>query len=135
MVVYGDLAVISRPGAGQRRPEAAAAEAAVRAEGYRTERIKAPGTLEGGDVLKVGGTIWVGRAAAPTPTALTSCAPTSAPRREVLAVPPTKVLHLKTAVTALPDGRVIGYPPLVDDPAVWGDRFWPCRRRRAPTSC
>jgi dimethylargininase len=29
------------------------------------------------------------------------------------------VLHLKSAVTALPDGTVVGYPPLVDDPATW----------------
>ncbi len=35
----------------------------------------------------------------------------------VLAVPLSKVLHLKSAVTALPDGTVIGYPPLVDDPS------------------
>ena len=32
------------------------------------------------------------------------------------------MLHLKSAVTALPDGTVIGYEPLVDDPTVWGDR-------------
>ena len=31
------------------------------------------------------------------------------------------MLHLKSAVTALPDGRVIGYPPLVDDPAAFDD--------------
>jgi dimethylargininase len=37
----------------------------------------------------------------------------------VIGVPVRKVLHLKSAVTALPDGTVIGYPPLVDDPAVW----------------
>jgi dimethylargininase len=30
-------------------------------------------------------------------------------------VPLTRVLHLKSAVTALPDGTVIGYRPLVDD--------------------
>jgi hypothetical protein len=24
--------------------------------------------------------------------------------------------HLKSAVTALPDGSIIGYPPLVDEP-------------------
>jgi dimethylargininase len=29
------------------------------------------------------------------------------------------VLHLKSAVTALPDGTVIGYEPLVDDPAAF----------------
>jgi dimethylargininase len=34
----------------------------------------------------------------------------------VVAVPLTKVLHLKSAVTALPDGTVIGWPPAVDDP-------------------
>ena len=35
------------------------------------------------------------------------------------------MLHLKSAVTALPDGTVIGYPPLVDDPDVWSGRFAP----------
>ena len=35
----------------------------------------------------------------------------------VIAVPLTKVLHLKSAITALPDGSIIGYPPLVDDPS------------------
>jgi dimethylargininase len=31
----------------------------------------------------------------------------------------TKALHLKTAVTALPDGTVIGYPPLLDDTSLF----------------
>jgi dimethylargininase len=39
----------------------------------------------------------------------------------VVAVPLTKALHLKSAVTALPDGTVIGYAPVVDDPSVFGD--------------
>ena len=34
-------------------------------------------------------------------------------------MPVSRVLHLKSAVTALPDGTVVGYEPLVDDPAVW----------------
>lgn len=34
-------------------------------------------------------------------------------------MPTTKVLHLKSAVTALPDGTVIGYRPLVDDAGVF----------------
>jgi dimethylargininase len=42
----------------------------------------------------------------------------------VVPVPLTKVLHLKSAVTALPDGTVVGYEPLVDDPTVW-DSFLP----------
>ena len=31
----------------------------------------------------------------------------------------TKVLHLKSAVSALPDGTVLGYPPNVDDPSIY----------------
>jgi len=124
MVVYGDLAVISRPGADERRPETAAAEETVRAQGYRVAHIEAPGTLDGGDVLKHGGTVWVGQGgrtnAEGTDQLRAHLAPLGA---EVVAVPLTKVLHLKTAVTALPDGTVIGYEPLVDDPSVWGDHF------------
>ena len=60
VVVYGDLAVISRPGADERRPETAAAEETLARLGYRIARIEAPGTLDGGDVLKHDGTVWVG---------------------------------------------------------------------------
>lgn len=42
----------------------------------------------------------------------------------MVGVPVTKVLHLKSAVTALPDGTVVGFEELVDDPAVWR-RFLP----------
>ena len=60
MVVHGDLAVISRPGADERKPETAGTEEALAGLGYRIARIEAPGTLDGGDVLKHGGTVWVG---------------------------------------------------------------------------
>ena len=124
MVVYDDLAVISRPGALERRPETAAAEDAVRAQGYRTARIEAPGTLDGGDVLKHGGTVWVGRGGRTNDEGIAQLRAHLEPLgAEVVAVPLTKVLHLKSAVTALPDGTVVGYEPLVDDTGVWGDRF------------
>jgi dimethylargininase len=35
-----------------------------------------------------------------------------------------KVLHLKSAVTALPDGGIVGYPPLVEEPELF-PRFVP----------
>ena len=124
MVVYGDLAVISRPGADERRPETAAAEMAVRAQGYRIARIEEPGTLDGGDVLKHGSTVWVGEGGRTNAEGIAQLRAHLAPLgADVVAVPLTKVLHLKTAVTALPDGTVIGYEPLVDDPSVWGDSF------------
>ena len=37
----------------------------------------------------------------------------------VIGVPVSRTLHLKSSVTALPDGTVIGFEPLVDDPARW----------------
>ena len=125
MVVYGDLAVLTRPGATERRPEIAAAEEAVRAQGYRVERIEDPGTLDGGDVLKHDGVVWVGMGGRTNAEGVSQLRDHLEPvgARRVIAVPLTKVLHLKTAVTALPDGTVIGYEPLVDDPQVWGHRF------------
>jgi dimethylargininase len=125
MVVYRDLAVISRPGAATRRRETLAAEATVRTAGYRIERISGPATLDGGDVLKVGSTIYVGITDRTDAAGAAQLAGFFGPLgATVVPVPTTKVLHLKSAVTALPDGRVIGYPPLVDDPSAF-DEFLP----------
>ena len=118
--VYGDLAVISRPGADERKPETAAVEDSLRGLGYRIEHIQEPGTLDGGDVLKHDGTVWVGLGGRTDRSGLEQLAAALEPlSARVVAVPLTTVLHLKSAVTALPDGTVVGYPPLVDDPEIW----------------
>lgn len=120
MLVYGDLALIARPGAEERRGETLAAEQAVRDLGYRIAHIEAPGTLDGGDVLKWGNTVWVGRGGRTNEEGIRQLAARLEPLgARVVAVPLTKVLHLKSAVTALPDGTVIGYPPIVDDQGVF----------------
>jgi dimethylargininase len=120
VVVYGDLAVVARPGADARRPETAGAEETLAALGYRIARIEAPGTLDGGDVLKHDGTVWVGLGGRTNEAGLEQLAALLAPLdAEVVGVPVTRVLHLKSGVTALPDGTVIGHEPLVDDPALW----------------
>jgi len=122
MVVYGDLAVVSRPGAAARRPETRAAEATVAAAGYRIAPITEPATLDGGDVLKAGSTVYVGLTERTNAAGADQLAGYLEPLgATVVRVPTTKVLHLKSAVTALPDGRVIGYPPLVDDPAAFAE--------------
>ncbi|MET0965652.1 MAG: dimethylargininase [Nakamurella sp.] len=119
VVMIGDTAVITRPGADTRKPETAGTEATLTDLGYPIAKL-AGGTLDGGDVLKVGRTVYVGRTlrtdAAGIASLRTICAPHGF---TVVAVPTSKVLHLKSAVTALPDGTIIGYPPLVDDPAFW----------------
>jgi dimethylargininase len=120
VVVYGDLAVISRPGADARRPETAGAEESLAALGYRIARIEAPGTLDGGDVLKHDGTVWVGLGGRTNEAGMERLAALLGPLgADVVGVPVSRVLHLKSGVTALPDGTVIGYEPLVDDPAQW----------------
>lgn len=120
VVVYGRTAVVTRPGADERKPEVEAAERAVAALGYDVKRIEAPGTLDGGDVLKHGGRVWVGQGGRTNEEGLRQLREHLVPEgAETIGVPLTRVLHLKSAVTALPDGTVIGYEPLVDDPSVW----------------
>lgn len=120
VVVYGRTAVITRPGADARKPETTGAEEAVAALGYDVKRIEAPGTLDGGDVLKFGGTVWVGLGGRTNEEGVRQLREHLAVEgAETIGVPLTKVLHLKSAVTALPDGTVVGYEPLVDDPDVW----------------
>lgn len=120
MVVYRDIAVVSRPGAEQRRPEIPAAEAAVARLGYSIKRISEPGTLDGGDVLKIGDTVYAGLSGRTNAEGVRQLSEILKPAgATVVAVPVSKVLHLKSAVTALPDGTVIGYPPNVDEPSIF----------------
>jgi dimethylargininase len=114
VVVCEDLAVLTRPGAPARRAEVAGAAQAVRSLDLRTARIEEPGTLEGGDVLQVGHTVYVGRGERTNGEGIRQLRSLLAPLgRTVIAVPLGKVLHLKSAVTALPDGTFLLLPGLV----------------------
>ncbi|MEW1752788.1 dimethylargininase [Streptomyces angustmyceticus] len=125
MVVFRNVALLARPGADARRAEVPAARAAVEALGCPVGEIRAPGTLDGGDVLKVGDTVYVGRGGRTNAEGVRQLRAAFEPLgARVVAVPVSRVLHLKSAVTALPDGTVVGHPPLVDDPAAF-PRFLP----------
>lgn len=120
VVMYADLAVITRPGADERKPETTGTERTLRELGYRIAHIEAPGTLDGGDVLKHDGTVWVGLGGRTDEAGIDQLARHLAPLgATVVPVPLTKALHLKSAVTALPDGTVVGWADVVDDPGVW----------------
>ena len=125
VLMYRNLAIITRPGAATRRPETAAVEKVVDSLGCSLNRIDGPGTLDAGDVLKIGDTIYVGRGGRTNAEGLHQLRQILEPLgATVVGVPLTKVLHLKSAVTALPDGTVVGHPPLVDDPRAF-ERFLP----------
>lgn len=123
VVVFDDLAVVARPAAASRQAETAAAEDTARRAGLSISRIDPPATLDGGDVLKVDRSVYVGIGARTTTSAAGQLAVLLSTRGwTVHPVPLRRVLHLKSAVTALPDGTIIGYPPRVDDTSTF-DRF------------
>jgi len=125
VVMLGNVAVITSPGAAEREEEIVATEVAVRALGLKVERIEKPGTLDGGDVLKIGTTVYVGSGGRTNGEGIRQFrAIATKLGYTVVAVPVTKALHLKSAVTALPDGTVIGYAPLVDNTELF-PRFQP----------
>jgi len=120
VVMFDNMAVITRPGDDRRKPEVAAVEVVVRELGCRVEHIIAPGTLDGGDVLKVGNTVYVGIGGRTNQSGVDQLdTHLSRLGARVVAVPVTKVLHLKSAVTALPDGTIIGWNPAVDDQSIF----------------
>jgi dimethylargininase len=116
VVMYGEYAMITRPGAASRRGETAGLGKLLAGLGYQVRHIAGPGTLDGGDVLKIGDTIYVGRSGRTNDAGIEQIRLLFEPfDATVIEVPTTKVLHLKSAVAALPDGTVIGYEPVVDD--------------------
>ncbi|WP_181764801.1 dimethylargininase [Streptomyces albidus (ex Kaewkla and Franco 2022)] len=116
VVVFRGAALICRSGAPERRPETAGVEQSVRAQGYAVHRLHAPATLDGGDVLKTGETVYVGQGGRTNAEGLRQLTTAFEPLgARVVPVPVSKVLHLKSAVTALPDGTVIGAPSLAED--------------------
>jgi dimethylargininase len=116
VTVRGGVAVLTRPGAAVRRDEVPAVATAIERCGLPARRIEPPGTLDGGDVLQVGDdVVYVGQGGRTNGEGIRQLRAVLRPLGfRVVAVPVRSVLHLKSAVTALPDGTVIGYPPLVD---------------------
>src|ERR1700760_5016322 len=114
VVICEDLAVLTRSGAPARRAEVAGVAQTVRSLGLRTAGIEDPGALDGGDILQVGHAVYVGRGGRTNGEGIRQLRSLLAPLgRTVIAVPLGNVLHLKSAVTALPDGTFLLLPELV----------------------
>jgi dimethylargininase len=119
VVMFGELAVVTNPRQPSRNPEIVAVQHTLDDLGLKSTAIT-EGTLDGGDVLKVGLQVWVGLSGTTTAPAIEQLSRILAPRGyTVTTVPMTKALHLKSALTALPDGTIIGYEPVVDDPGMF----------------
>ena len=114
-IVFDELALITRPGAESRRRELPAITAALAA--YRElATIEPPGTVDGGDVLVAGRRVFVGRTTRTNDAAVSQMRQLLEPRGYI--VIPTEVrgecLHLKSAVTAIDDDRLLVNPAWID---------------------
>jgi dimethylargininase len=113
-IVLDECAVITRPGAESRRGEVAGVAEAL--ERYRRlYHIEAPGTLDGGDVLRVRRRLYVGVSARSNADGARQLADAVAHHGySVARVPMRDCLHLKTAVSTLPDHSLLLNPRWVD---------------------
>ena len=113
-VVLPEVTVICRPGAASRRPETALVERTLAR--YRPlVRIEAPGTLDGGDVLRVGRTLYVGVSRRSNQAGRAQLETALAPfGYRVRSVPFRDCLHLKSAVTLVTADTLLINPRWVD---------------------
>ena len=128
-VVLGSVAVIARSGASSRRGEAAPVRDAL-GNRFSIATIDAPGTLDGGDVMQVGGKVYVGHSARTNPAAIEQLAEIATGcGLEVTTVRVHDGLHLKSSVLPLDAETVLVTPDSVDEDALNGLRIV----REAPT--
>jgi dimethylargininase len=97
-ILLGEHAIITRPGAASRRAEADST-AETLGEHFTVHRLKR-GRLDGGDVLRIGRTIYVGQSRRTDCAGVVALANAAAPLGfEVVPVPHEHCLHLKTGAT------------------------------------
>jgi dimethylargininase len=114
-IVVDHLAVITRPGAESRRGEIEPVAATL--QQHRTlSYIRAPGTLDGGDVLRAGRQVFVGQTSRTNQQGISQLRDVLAPAGySVTGVPVRGCLHLKSAATEAADGVLLINP-------LWTDR-------------
>jgi dimethylargininase len=122
-IVLDEVAVITPLGTPSRRAETPAIEAAL-AGWRRIERIALPATLEGGDVLQMGRTLFVGQTTRTNDAGIGALRSILAPLGyAVVAVNVTGCLHLKSAVTALDDATLLANTSWFDAQALGAFRI------------
>lgn len=113
-VVLDEVAIITRPGATSRQPETESVARVLKP--FRSlAYIRAPGTIDGGDVLRIGRTLYVGRSQRTNDEGISQLAAIVGTLGwEVVPVDFTGCLHLKSAATEIGDGGLLVNPGYVD---------------------
>ncbi len=113
-VVLDECAIITRPGAKSRRPETASIAGVL--SPYRSLFfISSPSTLDGGDVLCLGKTIFIGLSARSSKSAHDQLQSFTKPYGyKIKSIPITQCLHLKSAITQVAPDTLLINPAWVD---------------------
>ncbi len=113
-VIVDECAVITRPGAESRRREVVSVTEALRPH-RALNAIVAPGTLDGGDVLRAGRRVFVGLSSRTNAEGIRQLTALLGPHGyDVSTVAMRDCLHLKTAASALGDALVLLDPQCVE---------------------
>ncbi len=122
-MVLEEIAVLTRPGAESRRTEGETLAAAI--ERFRPLlRMAAPATLEGGDVMRVGRTLYVGASARSNAAGVAQLSEMLKPFGYAVRVVEVRgCLHLKSGCTYLGEGIVLANRAWVDAEALAGLRI------------
>ena len=117
-IVLPELAVITRPGVASRRAETATVAEALRAH-CPLAFISEPGCLEGGDVLRIGRVLYVGRSARTNAEGIRQLGELLTPYGyRVQPLQLNDCLHLKSAVTYIAPHTALVNPAWIDPAAL-----------------
>lgn len=116
-IILGRLALLSSMGAESRRGETLYTKPALE-KLLEVEVLEPPVYIDGGDVLQIGGTIYVGQSTRTNPPALEAIARFT--DRPVVPVTVQDGLHLKSAVSLLGDHLLLIDPEQVDPAPLGG---------------
>jgi len=106
-LVLDEIAILTRPGSDARRAEVGGVAPAVMTH-RKTVRIAEPGTLEAGDVLRIGRNLFVGLTTRTNEQGIAMMRVALQPYGyKVIAVPIDGALHLKSICTALDDRTLL----------------------------
>lgn len=113
-VVLPDLAIAARPGADSRRAEVDTVASALRRL-RPLAYIEPPGTLDGGDVLRLGARLYAGASERTNADGIRQLTELVSPLGYIVStVAVSGCLHLKTAVTEVADGTLLINPDWID---------------------
>jgi len=106
-LIANELAVISRMGAKERQGEEIPIASVLNELKVEITHLKAPGTMDGGDLLYTGRHLFVGLSRRTNEDALKQLKNLYEPFLEVVAVPVVEGLHLKSVITLFDEDTLI----------------------------